>query len=107
MMAENNKAKDLGLNDEEFAFYAALTQPEAVQDYYKDKNEELVAITHSLADELRAKRTMDWQRKNSARSAMRASIKRLLKKHKYPPEGMDYALDVVMEQCEHWADADI
>lgn len=104
MMSENQKAKDLGLNDEEFAFYEALTQPQAIQDYYKDKNEELLAITHELAEELRKKRTMDWQRKNSARSAMKATIKRLLKKHKYPPEGMEYALDTVMEQCELWAD---
>lgn len=104
MMSENQKAKDLGLNDEEFAFYEALTQPEAIQDYYKDKNEELLAITHELTEELRKKRTMDWQRKNSARSAMKATIKRLLKKHKYPPEGMEYALDTVMEQCELWAD---
>ena len=104
MMAENQKAKDLGLTEEEFAFYEALTQPQAIQDYYKDRNEELLAITHLLAEELRSKRTMDWQRKNSARSAMKASIKRLLKKHKYPPEGMDYALETVMEQCELWAD---
>ena len=104
MLAENQKAKDLGLTEEEFAFYEALTQPQAIQDYYKDKNEELLAITHQLADELRSKRTMDWQRKSTARSAMKATIKRLLKKHKYPPEGMEYALDTVMEQCELWAD---
>jgi len=104
MMAENKKAKDLGLNDEEFAFYEALTQPQAIQDYYKDKNEELLAITHELTTELRKKRTMDWQRKSSARSAMKASVKRLLKKHRYPPEGMEYALGTVMEQCELWAD---
>lgn len=104
MMAENQRAKDLGLTEEEFAFYEALTQPQAIQDYYRDRNDELVAITHKLAEELRSKRTMDWQRKNSARSAMKASIKRLLKKHKYPPEGMDYVLETVMEQCELWAD---
>lgn len=107
MMAENQKAKDLGLTEEEFAFYEALTQPQAIQDFYKDKNEELLAITHKLAEELRSKRTMDWQRKNSARSAMKASIKRLLKKHKYPPEGMEFALETVMEQCELWADNEI
>ena len=107
MMAENQKAKDLGLTDEEFAFYEALTQPQAIQDFYKDRNEELLAITHKLAEELRNKRTMDWQRKNSARSAMKAAIKRLLKKHKYPPEGMEFALETVMEQCELWADNEI
>ena len=73
-------------------------------DYYKDRNDELVAITQELAAKMRKLRTVDWQKKRSARAAMRVAIKRLLKDHRYPPEGMDYALDTVMEQCELWAD---
>jgi type I restriction enzyme R subunit len=52
----------LGLNDEELAFYDALTHPEAVKDFYQ--NEELVAMTRELADMLRKNRTIDWQKKN-------------------------------------------
>lgn len=104
MLSENQKAKELGLTDEEFAFYEALTQPQAIADYYREKNDELVAITQELAAKMREMRTVDWQKKQSARAAMRVAIKRLLKHHKYPPEGMESALCTVMEQCELWAD---
>lgn len=104
MFSENEKAKELGLTDEEFAFYEALIQPQAIADYYKGKNDELVAITQELTMRMREMRTVDWQRKESARAKMRVAIKRLLKKYKYPPEGMEYALSTVMEQCELWAD---
>ena len=48
--------------------------------------------------------TIDWQKKESARAGMRRLVKRLLKKHKYPPEGMDDAVHTVMSQCEMWTD---
>ena len=104
MLSENQKAKELGLTDEEFAFYEALTQPQAIADYYRERNDELVAITQELAAKMREMRTVDWQKKQSARAAMRVAIKRLLKHHKYPSEGMESALSTVMEQCELWAD---
>lgn len=104
MLSENQKAKELGLSEEEFAFYEALTQPQAVADYYRERNDELVAITQELAVKMREMRTVDWQKKQSARAAMRVAIKRLLKHHKYPPEGMESALATVMDQCELWAD---
>lgn len=104
MLSENEKAKELGLTDEEFAFYEALVQPEAIADFYKERNDELLAITQELASKMRELRTVDWQKKKSARAAMRVAIKRLLRHHRYPPEGMDYALSTVMEQCELWAD---
>ena len=49
-------------------------------------------------------RTIDWQKRDSARARMRIMIKRLLKKHRYPPEGMDDAVQTVMTQCELWTD---
>ena len=104
MFSENQKVKALGLSEEEFAFYEALTQPQAVADYYRERNDELVAITQELAAKMREMRTVDWQKKQSARAAMRVAIKRLLKHHKYPPEGMESALATVMDQCELWAD---
>lgn len=53
---------------------------------------------------MRKNKTVDWQRKESARAKMRTLIKRLLKKHKYPPEGMEDAVQTVMTQCELWTD---
>ncbi len=86
----------------ELAFYDALTKSKAIKDFYE--NEELIAITKELADSLRRNRTIDWQKRDSARAKMRMMIRKLLKKHKYPPEGMDDAVQTVMLQCELWTD---
>ena len=53
---------------------------------------------------LRKNRTIDWQKKESARAGMRRLVKRLLRKYKYPPEGMEYAIQTVIRQCELWTD---
>ena len=97
-------ADDLGLNAEEKAFYDALTRPQAVKDFYT--NEQLVNLTKELTEELRKNRTIDWQKKESARAGMRSKVKRLLKKYKYPPEEEQSALETVIHQCEQWADVD-
>ena len=61
-------------------------------------------LTRELTEQLRKNRTIDWNKKESARAKMRVLVKRLLKKYKYPPEGQEKALQVVMEQCNKWAD---
>ena len=83
-----NEGEQLGLNDDEMAFYDALTKPQAIKDFYE--NAELIAITKELTEALRNNRTV--------------MIKKLLKKHKYPPEGMEDAVQTVMLQCELWTD---
>lgn len=98
----HKEGDQLGLTADELAFYDALTKPQAIKDFYE--NEELIAITKELADTLRKNRTIDWQKRDSARARMRIMIKRLLKKHRYPPEGMDDAVQTVMKQCELWTD---
>ena len=102
-IAEAQKEGDqLGLTADELAFYDALTKPQAIKDFYE--NDELIAITKELADTLRRNKTIDWQKRESARAKMRMLIKKLLKKHKYPPEGMEDAVQTVMTQCELWTD---
>lgn len=98
----HKEGEKLGLTADELAFYDALTKPQAIKDFYE--NDELIAITKELAETLRKNKTIDWQRKETARAKMRTLIKRLLKKHKYPPEGMDDAVQTVMTQCELWTD---
>ena len=105
MMADREESEKLGLSEEELAFYDALVKPAAVKDFYE--NDELVAITRELTEALRTSATIDWQQKESARAGMRRKIKRLLKKYKYPPEGVDDAMEIVMAQCELWADTKI
>ena len=100
--ADQKEGEKLGLTADEQAFYDALTKPEAIKDFYE--NEELIAITKELTDALRRNKTIDWQKRESARAKMRMLIKKLLKKHKYPPEGMNDAVQTVMTQCELWTD---
>ena len=102
-IAEAQKeGEQLGLTADELAFYDALTKPQAIKDFYE--NDELIAITKELTDTLRKNKTIDWQKRESARAKMRMLIKKLLKKHKYPPEGMEDAVQTVMTQCELWTD---
>ena len=100
--ADKQEGEKLGLTADELAFYDALVKPQAIKDFYE--NEELISITKELADTLRKNRTIDWQKRESARAKMRMIIKKLLKKHKYPPEGMDDAVQTVITQCELWTD---
>jgi len=102
MATAQAEGSSLGLSDEELAFYDALTRPAAVKDFYQ--NEELIDMTRELTDQLRKSRTIDWQKKEAARAGMRRMVKRLLKKYKYPPEGVEYALETVIGQCEMWVD---
>ena len=96
------QGEELGLSEEELAFYDALTKPENVKDFYE--NEELIAMTRELTEMLRRNRTIDWQKKETARAGMRKMVKRLLKKYKYPPEQYENAIEIVMSQCEMWTD---
>ena len=98
----NAEGSQLGLNTEELAFYDALTRPQAIRDFYQ--NNELISMTKELTELLRQNRSIDWQKKETARAGMRKLVKRLLKKYRYPPEGMEDALNTVMTQCELWTD---
>ena len=94
--------ENLGLTPEELAFYDALTKPAAIKDFYE--NDVLVEMTRELTEMLRKNRTIDWQKKETARATMRKMVKRLLKKYKYPPEQYENAIETVIAQCELWTD---
>lgn len=102
IMDAQKAGEQTGLTQEEIAFYDAITKPQAVKDFYT--NDELVEMTRELTDMLRRNKTIDWQKKESARANMRRLVKRLLKRHKYPPEGQEEALETVIRQCENWTD---
>ena len=102
IMDAQQTGEQTGLTQEEIAFYDAITKPQAVKDFYS--NDELVEMTRELTDMLRRNKTIDWQKKESARANMRRLVKRLLKRHKYPPEGQEEALETVIRQCENWTD---
>lgn len=73
--AAQKEGAKLGLTADELAFYDALTKPQAIKDFYE--NEELIAITKELTETLSKNKTIDWQRRESARAKMRMLIKKL------------------------------
>lgn len=93
-----NKEKDLGLNDDEIAFYDALTADDIIKEFMDD--ETLKKIAHELTMAIRNNITIDWSVRKNAQAGMRRIIKRLLKKYDYPPEQAKHALEVVMKQAE-------
>lgn len=93
-----DKEKDLGLNEDEIAFYDALTADDIIKEFMDD--ETLKKIAHELTMSIRNNITIDWSVRKSAQAGMRRIIKRLLKKYDYPPEQAKHALEVVMRQAE-------
>ncbi|RAK17367.1 type I restriction enzyme R subunit [Anoxybacillus vitaminiphilus] len=98
MKRAREQEKDLGLTEDEIAFYDALTADEAVKEFMTD--ETLKKIAQELTSSIRANITIDWSIRKSAQAGMRRIIKRLLKKYDYPPKQAKHALDIVMRQAE-------
>ena len=98
-MAEAYKAGDeKGLSVEELAFYDALVaDPEVLR---KMQDKVLIEMAQELTELIRRSRTVDWDKKESARAYMRTQVKHLLRKYKYPPEKAKGAVDIVIKQAE-------
>ena len=90
--------KEKGLSTEELAFYDALVADPEVLRNMEDKI--LVEMAHELTDLIRRSRTVDWDKKQSARAYMRTQVKHLLRKYKYPPEKAKNAIEIVIKQAE-------
>lgn len=88
----------LGLNEDEIAFYDALTADDIVKEFMED--EILKKIARELTTAIRNNITIDWSVRKGARAGMRRIVKRLLRKYKYPPEQAKKALVIVMKQAE-------
>jgi|GEM_PF-969988 len=94
--------KALHLNPDEVAFYDALAERPEVLQQMGDAT--LKQLANELTAKLRESTTVDWQVRESVRAKMRLLIKRLLRKYKYPPEGQEAAVDMVLKQAEALAD---
>lgn len=100
-IADAKKAgNDLGLSEEESAFYDALAKPQAAQDFYK--NDELKAIAKELTEALRQNRMVYWSVRPRARAKIQMIIKRLLKRHKYPEDNTEETVALILRQGELW-----
>ena len=95
-VAQEGKGK--GLNEDEYAFYTALVKNPIVLKEMQD--EVLIQLAHELTETVRKSRTVDWDKKESARAYMRKVVKRLLRKYEYPPKEADEAVATVIKQAE-------
>lgn len=102
-----NKGAELGLTEDEMAFYDALVDHGGVKEVMKD--DVLGKIAKDLVAAIRRSVTIDWTQKEAVRADMRRKVKKLLKRHGYPPDKAEAALVTVIEQAEHvckdWATA--
>ena len=100
----SGRGQQLGLNDDELAFYDALANNEASVRALGD--ETLAKIAHELTTKLRGSVTVDWNSRESVRAKLRILVRQVLRKYKYPPDSQEEATQLVLAQaealCEAW-----
>ena len=97
------RGENLGLSNDELAFYDALETNEASVRVLGD--DVLKEIAHQLTDFLRRNLSVDWSVRETVRAKMRAQIKLILKRHKYPPDLEAKAVELVLKQAEALAES--
>ncbi len=98
MREASRRGEELGLTDEELAFYDALAQNQSAVEVMGTK--ELAVIAVELVKQVRRNVTMDWTVKQTARAKMRVMVKRILRQYGYPPDLQEEATRTVLEQAE-------
>ena len=96
--AAHRRGEEEGLSEEEVAFYDALAQNESAVEVMG--NDHLRVIALELLKSLKGNAPVDWQHRESARARMRVLVKRILRKHGYPPDLQDSAVQTVLQQAE-------
>jgi type I restriction enzyme R subunit len=100
-----SRGQEMGLSDDEVAFYDALADNESARQVMGD--EKLRFLAQELVDRVRQSVTIDWQVRENARAQIRVMVKRMLRKYGYPPDMQQRATELVLEQaevlCKDWA----
>ena len=96
--AAHQRGEEEGLSEEEISFYDALAQNESAVEVMG--NDQLRVIAHELLSSLKSNASVDWQHRESARARMRILVKRILRKHGYPPDLQNAAVQTVLQQAE-------
>jgi type I restriction enzyme R subunit len=96
--AARRRGEDEGLSQDEIAFYDALAESASAVELMG--NDSLKVIAHELLVSLKGSVTVDWSHRESARARMRVLVKRILRKHGYPPNLQDAAVQTVLRQAE-------
>jgi hypothetical protein len=93
-----SRGEDMGLTDEELAFYDALAQNESAKEVLG--NDKLIQLATLIVLRIKDNITIDWDKKENVRSQMRVIVKRLLRKFGYPPDKQAIATETVLEQAK-------
>ena len=105
MRQAQERGDNLGLSDQELAFYDALETNDSAVKVLGDETLKTIAI--ELVDSVRRNVTIDWTLKESIRAKLRLGVKRILRKYRYPPDKQEKAAETVLEQaevlCKDWA----
>jgi type I restriction enzyme R subunit len=96
--AATKRGENLGLTDDEVAFYDALAANESAVEAMGD--DQLKVIAAELISKVRQSVTIDWTLRESARARIRVMVKRILNKYGYPPDLQEEAVKTVLAQAE-------
>ena len=112
MRQANARGEALGLSEDELAFYDALETNDSAVQVLGDAT--LCKIACELVDTVRRNVRIDWNLRENVRAHMRRLVKRILRKHGYPPDKQERAVRTVLEQAEalsaaraEWQPADL
>jgi type I restriction enzyme R subunit len=103
MREAERRGEDLGLSEDELAFYDALETNDSAVKVLGD--ETLRGIARELVATVRANVTIDWTMRENVRAQLRVLVKRILRKHSYPPDKQEKATQTVLEQAEVLSEA--
>jgi type I restriction enzyme, R subunit len=98
MAAATKRGEDLGLTDDEIAFYDALAANERARQVMGDEKLKVIAI--KLISQVRKSVTIDWTLRESARAKIRVVVERILNRFGYPPDLQEAAVKTVLMQAE-------
>jgi type I restriction enzyme R subunit len=105
MREARRRGENLGMTDDEIAFYDALEVNDSAVKVLGD--ETLKTIARELVEAVRRSVTIDWTVRENARAQIRVIVKRILRKYGYPPDKQEKATQTVLEQaevlCKEWA----
>jgi type I restriction enzyme, R subunit len=107
MREANARGEELGLTEDELAFYDALETNDSAVKVLGDDT--LRGIARELVETVRSNVTIDWTLRENVRAQLRVLVKRILRKHGYPPDKQEKATQTVLEQAAllsgEWATA--
>lgn len=99
------RGEALGLSEDEIRFYDALADNESAVRELAD--ETMKKIAQELTQRLRENLTVDWNARESVRANLRLMVKRILRKYKYPPDGQESAIDLILQQTQAFGELNV